>query len=224
MSKLLVGESDDNLVIAMQEYFSKSLYTVQSESSGLRVLGKLLEEQFSVVILRTSLPGMDGISVVRRYRQSGGTTPIVLTADKHSSVEMQSGLDAGADAYVVTPFEIGDLAAQLRALLRRPTLQSVRMITSGGIAMDTAGGTVTRDDIAIHLHPMEFKLLEFLMTHPNQVFSAHALFERVWQKDFGLHEDTVRTHVRTLRQKIDAHGCASIITTVRGLGYKTEHR
>jgi DNA-binding response OmpR family regulator len=224
MSKLLLGESDKNLVVAMQAYFSRSSYTVHAENSGLRVLGKLLDEQFSVIVMQTTLPGMDGISVVRRYRASGGTTPIVLTADKHSSSEMQSGLDAGADAYLVKPFEIPDLAAQLRALLRRPILQSVKMVTSGGIEMDIAGGTVTRDDIAIHLHPMEFKLLEFLMTHPNQVFSAHALFERVWQKDFGLLEDTVRTHVRTLRQKIDAQGCASIITTVRGLGYKTEHR
>ena len=95
---------------------------------------------------------------------------------------------------------------------------------SGLIAMDTGAGTVTRKDTLIHLHPMEFKLLQFLLRHPNQVFSAHALFERVWQKDFGLMEDTVRTHVRTLRQKIDLEGSLSIITTVRGLGYKTEDR
>jgi DNA-binding response OmpR family regulator len=91
------------------------------------------------------------------------------------------------------------------------------------VAMDTGAGTVTKDDILVHLHPMEFKLLQFLMGHPNQVFSAHALFERVWQKDFGSMEDTVRTHVRTLRQKIDSDGFASVITTVRGLGYKTEN-
>jgi DNA-binding response OmpR family regulator len=89
---------------------------------------------------------------------------------------------------------------------------------------DTGAGTVTRNDILVHLHPMEFKLLQFFMRHPNQVFSAHALFERVWQKDFGLEEDTVRTHIRTLRRKIDSAGCQSVITTVRGLGYKTENQ
>jgi two-component system phosphate regulon response regulator PhoB len=72
------------------------------------------------------------------------------------------------------------------------------------------------------LHPMEFKLLQFLLSHPNQVFNAHALFQRVWQKDLGLTEDTVRTHIRTLRQKIDTKNCPSVIVTVRGHGYKTE--
>ncbi len=90
--------------------------------------------------------------------------------------------------------------------------------------MDTGAGTVTRDDIQIHLHPMEFKLLEFLLRHPDQVFNARAIMERVWHKDLEFLDDTVRTHVRTLRQKIDSGGIPSIITTVRGLGYKAENR
>ncbi|MBX9695826.1 MAG: response regulator transcription factor, partial [Cyanobacteria bacterium] len=113
--------------------------------------------------------------------------------------------------------------SQVRALLRRPTL-SAKLLLSGDVSMNTEAGTVTRNDELIHLHPMEFKLLQFLLKHPNQIFSTHAIFERVWQKDFGQLEDTVRTHVRTLRQKIDLAGDHSIITTVRGLGYKSEYR
>jgi DNA-binding response OmpR family regulator len=224
MSKMLLGESHEDLALAIAEYFAGDDYSVQVESSGLRILECLRLEQYALVILEIALPGLDGISVVRSYRAAGGGTPILLLAGKHSSLELQQGLDAGADGYLVKPFHLADLSAQLRALLRRPALRTEKMLTAGGIAMDRGGGTVTRNDINVHLHPMEFKLLKFLMTHPNQVFSTHALFERVWQKESGLTDDTVRTHVRTLRQKIDSDGSPSIITTVRGLGYKTENR
>ncbi len=160
------------------------------------------------------------MSIARAYRASGGCAPILLQGDTHCSLELQGGLDAGAD-YLAKPLRMDDVAAHVRALMRRPALRNERILCSGGIEMDTDGGTVSRDDVSIHLHPMEYKLLQFLMRHPNQVFSSHALFERVWQKDFGSMEDTVRTPVRTLRQKIDAHASASVITTVRGLGYKT---
>ena len=224
MSRMLLGETQVDFGTAMKDFFSVDEYTVQLENSGVRILECLRQTEYAVIVLEIALPGVDGISVVRNYRASGGSTPILLTAGKHSSAELQNGLDAGADAYLVKPFQLSDLAAQLRAMLRRPALRHERMLTSGGISMDTSGGTVTRNDVTIHLHPMEFKLLQFLMSHPNQVFSSHALFERVWQKDFGLLEDTVRTHIRTLRKKIDSEGCASIITTVRGLGYKTANR
>lgn len=222
MSRMLLAETQEDLATAMKEFFLRDQYTVHLQTNGLRILECLRHDQYDVIVMEIALYGLDGISVVRGYRATGGSTPILLLAGKHSSLELQCGLDAGADSYLVKPFQLTDMAAQLRALMRRPALQSARMSTLGGIAMDTGRGTVTRDDICIHLHPMEYKLLQFLMTHSNQVFSAHALFERVWQKDIGRMEDTVRTHVRTLRQKLDSEGCASIITTVRGLGYKSE--
>jgi two-component system OmpR family response regulator len=224
MSKMLVGETQEDLALALQEYFSLRDFTVQLESNGLQILHCLRQEQYAVVILEVALPGLDAMGIVRDYRAGGGTAPILLVAGKHAVDELRCALDAGADSYFVKPFLLSDLAAQVRAMLRRPAMRSERVLTLGSIAMDTGGGTVTRDDVSIHLHPMEFKLLQFLMRNPNQVFSAHALFERVWQKDFGLMEDTVRTHVRTLRQKIDSEGSASLITTVRGLGYKTKGR
>jgi DNA-binding response OmpR family regulator len=223
MSKMLLGEPQVDLATAMTEFFSREQYTVQPEVSGLRILECLREDHYDVIVMEIALLTLDGISVVRDYRARGGSIPILLLAGKYSSEELQCGLDAGADAYVVKPFRLHDLAAQLRALLRRPALRSEKMLTSGLVALDTGAGTVTRNDILVHLHPMEFKLLQFFMRHPNQVFSAHALFERVWQKDFELEGDTVRTHIRTLRRKIDSEGCLSVITTVRGLGYKTEN-
>ncbi len=223
MTRMLIGVTQEDLVTAMDKFFSVD-YTIYLESNGLRLLELLRQNQYELIILEIALPGLDGISVVKGYRATGGSTPILLISGKHCSDELQGGLDAGADAYLVKPFRLHDLAAQLRALLRRPSLRSERVLSSGRIEMDTRAGTVTKSDILVHLHPMEFKLLQFLLRHPNQVFSAHALFERVWQKEFGSMEDTVRTHVRTLRKKIDSEDCSSIITTVRGLGYKTENR
>ena len=222
MTKMLLAETQEDLATAMRDFFSVDNYTVQMEAGGLRILECLREDNFDIIILEIALAGMNGIDVVRGYRAAGGSTPILLLAGKYSSEELKEGLDAGADAYLVKPFRLSDMAAQVRALLRRPAMRSERVLTTGLIALDTAAGTVTRDDISVHLHPMEYKLLQFLLRHPNQVFSAHALFERVWQKDAGLTEDTVRTHVRTLRQKVDSAGSASVITTVRGLGYKAE--
>lgn len=222
MSRLLIGETQEDLANGMVDHFVRDGYTVRLEDNGLRVLECLHSNQFDVIILEVALPGMDGISIVRSYRAARGNTPTLLIGGRQSSDELQCGLDAGADAFVMKPFQLSDLSAHLRALLRRPELRSEKVLISGNVAMDTQAGTVTRDDILVHLHPMEFKLLQFLLRHPNQVFNVNALFERVWQKDLGEMDTTVRTHVRTLRQKVDSTGISSIITTVRGLGYKVE--
>lgn len=224
MSRMLLGETQKDFATAIKDCFSLDNYTVEMENNGLQILECLRLYQYDVIVLEIALPGLDGIGVVRGYRATGGSIPILLMASRHSSGELQCGLDAGADAYLVKPFQLSDMAAQLRALLRRPALRSERVLTMGSVAMDTGAGTVTRNDIPIHLHPMEFKLLQFLLRNPNQAFNAHAISERVWQKNVGQTDDTVRTHVRTLRQKIDIIGSPSIITTVRGLGYKTENR
>lgn len=223
MSRVLIGESQDDLASALRESLILENYTVELECNGLRILDCLRNNQYEIIILEIALVGLNAISVIREYRSTGGNTPILLLASKHSSEELQTGLDAGADGYLVKPFQLNDLYALLRALMRRPALRSKKVLRLGNIEMDTVAGTVTRDDVPVHLFPMEFKLLQFLLRHPNQVFNAHAIFERVWQKDDSQTEDTVRTHVRTLRKKIDSKGKPSIITTVRGLGYKTEN-
>lgn len=224
MPRLLIAETQEDLARAMFDYFDLEGYSVSLEDNGLRALESLSDDKFDVAVLETALPGLDGVSIVRSYRSARGIAPIVLVAGRQSSEELQEGLDAGADAFLVKPFQLADLAAHLRALLRRPALRSEAVLISGNVAVDTVAGTVTKNDAPIHLHPMEFKLLQFLLRHPDQVFNVNALFERVWQKDISDMDTTVRTHVRTLRQKIDSAGRSSIITTVRGLGYKVESR
>jgi two-component system, OmpR family, response regulator len=224
MSKILLCEPQEDLANAMREFFAVGNYTIDLETSGLRVLEYLRQKKCDVIILEMALHGLDGLSVIRSYRAAGGGTPILLLTGVGSSSELQRVFDAGADAYMAKPFRLADLAANIRALLRRPALREGRVLSLGSVVMDSVSGIVTRRGQSIHLFPMEFKLLEFLMKHPNQVFDARALLERVWQRDNGVDTDTVRTHIRTLRGKIDAKECPSLITTVRGFGYKTEFR
>lgn len=224
MSRILIGETGKDLGSAMQELFALAHYSTQLETNGWRILECLGSSQYDVIVLNIVLPGIDVMTIVRNYRASGGTTPIILMAGRHCSEELQCGLDAGADGYLVQPFQLADLAAIVRSVLRRPEMRNQKLLRWGAVSMDIEAGLVSRNNIPIHLHPMEFKLLQFFLRHPNQAFSANALSERVWQKQFGQGNDTVRTHIRTLRRKIDSEGFSSVITTVRGLGYKTENQ
>ena len=221
MFTLLLGEPSVDLASSMVEYLKLHDYAIQVESNGLYLLDCLNKNQFDLIILETDLTGTDGIDIIKRFRVAGGVTPILLLTDEYSTNDLQNGLDAGADCYVVKPFKLGDLGSRLRALLRRPSMRSETILVNGSISINTRSGTVKRYDRVINLYPMEFRLLQFLLAHPNEIFSTHTLYERVWQKS-GLIEDTVRTHIRTLRQKLDLPGGQSIITTVRGFGYKAE--
>lgn len=223
MPKILLGETQEDLASAIVDYFTLHKFEVRLESSGQKILECLNRSEYDVIILEIVLPGLDSIEIVTRFRTSGGITPVLLLANEYCSDQLKTGLDAGADGYVVKPFRLDELSARLRALLRRPNMKRDKVLVSGNVTLNTESGVVTRDNQVIHLHPMEFKLLQFLLRHPNQIFSTHAIFERVWRKDGNL-EDTVRTHIRTLRMKIDSPGEKSIVTTVRGFGYKAEIR
>lgn len=226
MSRMLLCEPQADLATALLEFFSGDNFTVELEANGKLALEHLRHKHYDVIILESALHELDGLSVIREYRSDGGNAPIFLLTGKFSSLELQQAFDAGADAYLAKPFNLEDLAARLRALLRRPALRNAKILCLGSLALNTESGTVTRDGQLIHLFPMEYKVLEFLMSHPNQVFNAAAIFEQVWQKSAGIgdFEDTVRTHIRTLRSKIDKKGSSSFISNVRGLGYKTEDR
>ena len=222
MSKLLVGEIANYLSSGIRNSFALQGFNVQSEDNGLRVLECLNSNRYDLIILETTLPGLNGIGVARDFRARGGDTPILLIADNRSSDELQLALDAGADAYFAKPFELGDLAAQMRALLRRPALKDASVLNVGEISVDRSACTVTRAGEPVQLFPLEYKLLEFLLSNANQVFSSKILLERVWELNNSDNDSTVRSYVKTLRQKIDLPGQPSAITTVRGLGYRLD--
>jgi len=156
------------------------------------------------------------------YRSKGGMSPILVILDGVSTDSRIKILDAGADDYLLQPLNIKELAARVETLLRRPPVLYKSFLVAGHITLDTLTGTVRKDGEELHLRPMEYNLLEFLMQNPNQVFSSQFLWQRIWKSASRSYSETVRTHIKTLRIKLDREGQPSIISTVRARGYRLE--
>lgn len=222
MPKILIVEDEPDLSEPVKAYLQHEHHIVEVVDNGLEALERLKFYKYDVIILDWMLPGMQGVDICKHFRTSGGTTPILmLTARKQTPDKIQA-LDAGADDYLTKPFDVQEVAARVRALLRRPQQVTSNVLRARNVVLETSTFRVTRDDQEVQLLPKEFALLEFLMRHPNQVFSAEALLDRVWASDSDASPETIRTYVKRLRKKIDVEGNASIINTVHGVGYKLE--
>ncbi len=217
MFNMLIAEHEISVSTQLCEWFSQEHYFVEILQDTNSARRRLRERKYDVVMLSTSLPEAGGMSVCREYRAWGGTAVVIMLSDTHSDAEMDAVIDGGADDFESKPLNMRNLSARVRALSRRQMVAS-KLLFLEGLVLDPLAATVLRDGREIHLHPKEFKLLELLLRYPNQIFSNDALVERVWK--WGVREDTVRTHIKTLRKKIDAPGLPSVITTVRGQGYK----
>jgi DNA-binding response OmpR family regulator len=222
MAKILLVEDEPDFSILITEWLKNEKYVVEAVENGEDALDRLKFYKYDCVILDWMLPALSGIEVCKNFRSGGGTTPILLlTAKKHVD-EKEQGLDAGADDYLTKPFEMKELSARIRALLRRPQAFSGSVLQVGNLALEPNTFKVTRSGEEVALLPKEFALLEFLMRHPNQVFSADALLDRVWSSDSEASPETIRTYIKRLRKKIDLDGQPSILSTVHGVGYKLD--
>jgi two-component system OmpR family response regulator len=169
-----------------------------------------------------NLPHMEGIDICKAFRLNGGTTPIIMLTGKREIDDKEAGLDAGADDYLTKPFHMKELGARIRALLRRPAAVVSQDLKARDISLDPVTHRVCKGEKELDILPKEFALLEFLMRHPKQVFSAEALIERVWPTDSEASSGSIRTYVNRLRSKIDSEGQNSLITTVHGIGYRLD--
>ena len=162
---------------------------------------------------------MSGVDVLRNFRASGGTTPAIMLTGKQALDDKEEGLDAGADDYITKPFHPRELSARMRAVLRRPRDVSADVLKFGDLALDAKAGRVYKSGTEVSLQPREFSLLEFLMRHPHETFSAEALLDRVWSSESDASTDAVRVIVTRLRNKIDTQGQDSFIRTAHRVGY-----
>lgn len=218
--RVLVVEDDDAISRFLHQGLNEAGYAVDVAQDGSEGLDYAIAADYDAIVLDVLLPKVDGLSVLKDLRQRGFQTPVLLLTARDTVQDRVLGLDAGADDYLIKPFDFTELLARLRALLRRPPLQVDVVLQVGDLEMDTVQRWVKRGDRPIDLSPREFSLLEYLMRHPNQVLSRTQIAQHVWSFDFYGDFKVIDVYIGYLRRKIDRDAPYSLIHTVRGVGYR----
>jgi len=216
--RILVIEDEDRILQFLRRGLTYEGYRVETAGDGASGLASARETPPDVVILDWMLPGLDGLEVCRRLRAAGDVPILMLTAKEAVSDRVQ-GLDAGADDYLVKPFEFDELLARLRALLRRAHPEATDVLAFGDLRLDTGTHQAFRGDRQVDLTAKEYELLELFLRNPRQVLTREVIFDRVWGYDFGGESNIIEVYVRYLRQKTEASGEPRLLHTVRGVGY-----
>jgi len=221
MPKILIVEDDEVLLESLKDCLSLEHHTIESVTDGSSGLDRMLICEYDLIILDWGLPNLSGLELCKRFRDSGGNTPVLMLTGKRSMEEKESGFDVGADDYPTKPFNMRELNARVRALIRRSGRRiSGKVLKVGDVELDPSNFRVTRSGREVRLIPKEFALLELMMRNPGQLFSADALFNRVWTADENASPDIVRTHIKNLRKKLEAGSQDRIIHTIHGVGYR----
>jgi len=222
---ILVVEDEDALAALLQYNLDKEGYRVAIATDGEDALMQIDEQMPDLVVLDWMLPKVSGVEVCRRLRARAETRslPIIMLTARGEETDRIRGLDTGADDYVVKPFSMSELAARIRAVLRRirPGLAEDRL-HHGDIVVDRVAHRVRRADKEIHLGPTEFRLLDYLMQHPGRVFSREQLLNAVWGSDVYVEARTVDVHIGRLRKALNQAIDDDPIRTVRSAGYSLE--
>jgi two-component system response regulator MprA len=219
--RVLIIDDDRALRDALRRALTLAGYEIDAAASGEAGLAQLAAQRPDAVVLDVGLGGMDGLEACRRLRAAGDRVPVLMLTARDSVDDRIDGLDAGADDYLVKPFDVGELKARLRALMRRANDADVPAggLTFEGLRLDPGRhGVVVGDDFA-ELTRTEYQLLELLMRNPRQVLTHDVIYDRVWGYDFGPASNALRVYVGYLRRKLEQVGAPPVIRTVRGVGY-----
>ncbi|MFB7784270.1 response regulator transcription factor [Streptomyces vinaceus] len=228
--RILVVDDEPAVREALRRSLAFEGYEVQTAVDGLDALEKAAAYEPGLIVLDIQMPRMDGLTAARRLRASGSTTPILMLTARDTVGDRVTGLDAGADDYLVKPFELDELFARVRALLRRSAYAGGRAAGDGAAAdtdtlafadlrMDLATREVTRSGRQVELTRTEFTLLEMFLAHPRQVLTREQILKTVWGFDFEPSSNSLDVYVMYLRRKTEAGGEPRLVHTVRGVGY-----
>ncbi len=220
MAKILLIDDDRELCVVVRNWLERDNHLIEIANSGNDGLDLLRTYPYDIIVLDWGLPDVAGIDVLDQYRKSGGNTPIIFVTGRAEMSDKESGLDTGADDYLTKPFDVKELAARIRAILRRPSIHMEPVITMGDITVDRSRHRVTKSGEVVKLFRREYALLDFLLRNPDKVFTAEELLDHVWSSEAGVSKETVRTAVARLRKQLDTQGNPSIIENIRGYGYK----
>jgi two-component system, OmpR family, response regulator len=216
--RVLVVEDEPKIARPLVAALADAGYAVDSASDGARADFLAATERYDAVVLDLGLPRVDGLTLLRRWRESGNAVPVLVLTARGSWHEKVQGIDSGADDYVSKPFRVEEVLARLRALIRRATGQVTPELRCGGVALDPRAARVTLDGTPVKLTSHEFRVLSYLMHHRGRVVSQSELTEHIYAQSADRDSNTVEVFIARLRRKLGP----SIIETVRGLGYRME--
>jgi len=218
-STVLVVEDDRAVREALRRALELEGYRVLTAEDGQAGLDLVAEARPDAVILDVMMPILDGLSACRRLRARRDRTPVLILTARSEIPDRVSGLDAGADDYLAKPFDLEELFARLRALLRRTRSDDETVVRAGDVVLDPAARRVWRGDRELDLSKTEFELLELLLRNAGIVLQPSAVYERIWGYDFGPDSKNLAVYIGYLRRKLEQAGEPRLIHTVRGVGY-----
>jgi two-component system, OmpR family, response regulator MprA len=224
-ARILIVDDEPAVREALRRSLAFEGYDTELAADGMTALERADAYRPDAIVLDVLMPRMDGLTTARRLRATGVTTPILMLTARDTVGDRVTGLDAGADDYLVKPFELDELLARLRALLRRSSYAAAAghapddVLTFGDLRMNTATREVTRAGRPVELTRTEYSLLELFLTHPRQVLTREQILKSVWGFDFEPSSNSLDVYVMYLRRKTEADGMPRIVHTVRGVGY-----
>lgn len=219
--RILIVEDDSRIAESLAEAFTDQHYVVDVASDGQAAWDFVGTLNYELILLDVMLPKLDGISLCRQIRSHGYRMPILLLTARDTTTDQVAGLDAGADDYVVKPYKLQELMARIRALLRRGSFLLPPVLEWGSLRLDPNTCDVRYEEQPVQTTPKEYRLLELFLRRGCRVFSRSAILENLWSFEEPPGEDTVKAHIKRLRQKLKVVGAPDdFIETVYGLGYR----
>jgi len=222
--KILFVEDDRDIVRFVRKGLQESYFAVDVAYDGEEGLYLALNERYDLLLLDIMLPKRDGIDILNSVRKKGIETPAIFLTAKDAESDVVSGLDTGADDYIVKPFSINELLARVRAILRRSKGESASELKVGDLRMDLRTHKVFRGSRRIDLTPKEYALLEYLMRNEGQIVTRTMISESIWDYHFDSLTNVIDVHVYHLRNKINRSFDHKLIHTIKGVGYVLEER
>ena len=220
MATILIVEDNKNTQLLTAARL-KTHFNILTADDGLEALDIIYDKHIDLVVADIMMPNMDGYELLKRLRGENYTMPVLLLTAKQSFEDKREGFDSGSDDYMTKPVNYDELLLRINALLRRAGIASERKITVGTVTVDSAAYTVKSDAVSLELPKKEFEILYKLLSYPGMIFTKNQLLNEVWGYDSDSTEDTVKTHISRLRNKLQGFSDFEVVT-VKGLGYKAE--
>lgn len=218
--RILVVEDERKVASFIKRGLEEERYIVETAPDGEAGLELALENHFDAIVLDVMLPKLDGYSVLAALRDSGKAVPVLMLTARGTMEDRVQGLDLGADDYLAKPFHFEELAARLRSILRRSTTEKTTRLSCGEITLDLVTHFAYRNDKEIELTTKEYALLEYLMRSKDRILSRSMIMQHVWKHNFDPESNIIDVYIKRLRQKVERPGQASIIQSIRGVGYR----